>query len=581
MSLIRSIFSFVKRHRWKSIGAAVALLLVVGFAYSASQPKQAEYVTAVAQKGDLKQTVEAVGTVVSERDLQLQFPQSGIVAQVLVKEGQKVNAGTRLAALRSGNVAADIAAASARLQSAEAELRELTEGTRPEDIAIAEAELQNKKAALETSKSTLANAEKSLDQSKLKLDALEREADINVAGSVSTIGSTLTIQLTTAQNALSTIEDIFGNNDVQDAMLKSSPSDYESLVRAKNNAEAAVSAQLSMASPTDFESALLAVDRVRAVVTTVWTVVGNSFDTINALQVSGSFEQSAKEGYKTQLSSEKSSVQSALGAIDSAAKALRDAVAGVDTQIAAEKSAIVSAEGTRDRAKIDIGSYETAVRISEAQLSLKKAGARKTDIDAASARVRQELASLQRARADYSNTVLVAPIAGTVTKLNVKTGEFTPAGPAVTLLGTSAFRIEMFVSEIDVPKVQTTQTGSIELDAFRGTNFKLRVSQIDTAPTDRDGVSKYRLKLDFQYPHDELKIGMTGDAEIVTGFKGNVVSVPQRAVIESGSGMIVRVKKEDGSLEERPVTTGMEGEGGNIEVTGIQEGETIVVLVKE
>jgi hypothetical protein len=39
--------------------------------------------------------------------------------------------------------------------------------------------------------------------------------------------------------------------------------------------------------------------------------------------------------------------------------------------------------------------------------------------------------------------------------------------------------------------------------------------------------------------------------------------------------------KDDGKIEERTVSTGMEGEGGNIEVVGVREGETVIVLVKE
>lgn len=44
----------------------------------------------------------------------------------------------------------------------------------------------------------------------------------------------------------------------------------------------------------------------------------------------------------------------------------------------------------------------------------------------------------------------------------------------------------------------------------------------------------------------------------------------------------VRILDESGtSYRERPVTVGMEGEGGSVEVTGAKEGETVVVLIKE
>ena len=184
--------------------------------------------------------------------------------------------------------------------------------------------------------------------------------------------------------------------------------------------------------------------------------------------------------------------------------------------------------------------------------------------------------------ASYQNTLLTAPIDGTITKVNVKVGEIAPLGAAVTMLGTSPYRIEMYVSEIDIPKVKVSETGSIELDAFRGTHFKLHVSEIDNAPTDQSGVNKYRVRLDFNFPHDDLKVGMTGDAEIDSGISKNVVSVPLRAVIQNTKGeKIVRVMDSNNKISDVVVTTGLEGTDGNVEVmSGIKEGDTVVVLVK-
>jgi HlyD family secretion protein len=141
----------------------------------------------------------------------------------------------------------------------------------------------------------------------------------------------------------------------------------------------------------------------------------------------------------------------------------------------------------------------------------------------------------------------------------------------------------MFASEVDIPKVRLGQSGSIVLDAFRDTPFELVVGEIDAAATDKDGVPKYRVKMDFLKPVDTLKVGMTGDAEVTTGIRQDVVSVPLRAVIERDDGThYVRVLNADGkTFEEHTVTTGIEGEGGSVEVTGVQEGEMVIVLIKQ
>src|SRR3989338_5540059 len=121
--------SWVRSHKWLATGGILLVFVIGGIAFAVNRPKQVEYVTALVESGDLRQTVEAIGTVVSDRDLALQFLRTGIVDQILVKEGDLVRAGQTLARLRAGGEAADIASASARVASAEADFRAMKEGT--------------------------------------------------------------------------------------------------------------------------------------------------------------------------------------------------------------------------------------------------------------------------------------------------------------------------------------------------------------------------------------------------------------------------------------------------------------------
>ena len=138
----------VLRHKWKFVIGGVVFVFFILPAFLLTRPKKPEYITAEVTRGNLVQTVEAVGTVTSEKDLDLQFRSAGIVSDVSVKQGDIVRAGQRLASLRAGSLAASIASAQASVQEAQAQLQALLEGARPEDIAIAEASLANKKAAI-------------------------------------------------------------------------------------------------------------------------------------------------------------------------------------------------------------------------------------------------------------------------------------------------------------------------------------------------------------------------------------------------------------------------------------------------
>jgi multidrug efflux pump subunit AcrA (membrane-fusion protein) len=576
--------AIVRRHKKKSIVFAIILFLLFLWFLFGRGPDVPDYVTAAVKRGDVRQTVEAVGTVVSERDLELRFAGAGVVDQVYVKEGDRVNAGQRLAQLRAGSLGASISAQNAALQVEYANLRALEEGTRPEDIAIAEADLNSKKASLSVAKSTLTSSEEDLRQAEQQLATLQQETNVNLAGQVSTSLSALSENLVTAESSLSTVADTLSAVNVQDAIIKDRPGADNEVRAAENNARNLIaSARSKAASASDYAGALVALQQARTAISSASSTMDMLFSLVNGLRETNNFTSATRETYKASIATERARVQDAASGVSTTVSNLQNASASYDTRISAQRASVASAQGSRDRANTDILTFDAAIRSSEAQLALKKAGARKTDIDGARARIRQAQANLARARADFSDTVLVAPVAGTVTQVHVKGGEYPPAGAAVQLLGDSPFRVEIFASEIDIPKVQMTQSGSIELDAFRDTHFRLHVGQVDRSATEKDGVPKYRIKLDFVYPHPELSIGMTGDAEITTGMRSNVLSVPLRAVLVNAEGKkIVRILQEDGTTEERPVTLGMEGGAGDVEVTdGVKEGETVVVLVKE
>lgn len=246
------------------------------------------------------------------------------------------------------------------------------------------------------------------------------------------------------------------------------------------------------------------------------------FSQISSLHETQYINSTVLESIKTSIASNRSRIQDAAAAISSELASLQNASAGYESKISAQSTSVILQQGIRDKAEADILTYEAAVRSEDAQLRLKKAGARQVDIDAARARVSQASANLARSRANYSDTILTAPVSGTITHVNVRIGEFTPSGAAITLLGESPYRVEMFVSEIDIPKVKLAQSGSIALDAFRDAALPLRVGDVASAATDKDGVSKYRVRLDFARPDGDAKIGMTGDAAIVTGARAGM-----------------------------------------------------------
>lgn len=83
--------------------------------------------------------VVADAVVVPVRSAELSLPTSGIVAEILVQEGDQVEAGQTILRLESAGEQASVAQAEAGLRSTQASLAELKAGPRPEEIDSAQA----------------------------------------------------------------------------------------------------------------------------------------------------------------------------------------------------------------------------------------------------------------------------------------------------------------------------------------------------------------------------------------------------------------------------------------------------------
>lgn len=577
----------IARLHWKKVLLGIAVgIPVLGISYFLLHEEQPEYITDIARRGKLIQVVEGIGTVISEKDLQLKFPLTGVVENVYVVEGDTVEEGQVLAELRNNSLEADVSSASANYQSALADLREIEEGTRPEEILIAEAEVENKRAALSAAKASLEAAERNLDRSKEKLEDLRREADTSLSGHVSTAGSVVSQELTKIQNSLQELDDDFDTTVIRNAVDFRARIEYDIYLRKRKEADDSISYALRGSNPSGYADALRNLEDAKKAALQAVDAANGAYSIIVSLPTTNYLTTSVKETYKDSSASERDSIQAAYNNIEDEMKIVRDASANFSSKISAEEGNLTASQGTKDKALADITTYQTSLRIQEAQLALKKAGARKADIDSARASVNRAYADVQRARAKLDDTILIAPIAGSITKVNLKTGEFTGGiedyERAITMLGDSPYRVEMYASEIDIPKVAYDQEGAIEPDAYQGRDFLLQVSEIDPAATIVDGVPKYRIKLDFlENEEASLKIGMTGDVDIITGIQENAVMVSGRAVLKNVLGEdIVRILKNE-ALEERTVVVGMETDTDVEILSGVEEGEVVVVLIKE
>ena len=138
--------------------------------------------------------------------------------------------------------------------------------------------------------------------------------------------------------------------------------------------------------------------------------------------------------------------------------------------------------------------------------------------------------------------------------------------------------MKMDVGETDYANVKVGQFGGVQFDSIPGKTYPFAISEIGLSPSITQGVVTYQVKASLIVPKDAPRPapGMNARGLIITESKQNVLVVPPRALRRSGNNQVVDVRR-NGAVEEQVVTTGA-SDTENVEiVTGLNEGDTIVV----
>jgi HlyD family secretion protein len=133
-----------------SIILGIAAVVIVGggiywYLHSSETPT---FNTITVQKGNVIESVDEPGNVLTNNSADLSFQEGGEIAQVDVKEGSVVSQGTVLASLDKSQLNAAVQEANAALAAAQAQLSQLQSGTRPEQLQIDESAVTSASTSL-------------------------------------------------------------------------------------------------------------------------------------------------------------------------------------------------------------------------------------------------------------------------------------------------------------------------------------------------------------------------------------------------------------------------------------------------
>ena len=186
----------------------------------------------------------------------------------------------------------------------------------------------------------------------------------------------------------------------------------------------------------------------------------------------------------------------------------------------------------------------------------------------------QQIEELDKGGLPAKALVLASPMDGIVLKKHVWAGEFMERGADFYhIADLSSVWVDARLYEMDLAVVRAGQEASV---AFPDRPDFLRGKVAYVSPTLDPETRTATARLEFSNADGRLKPGMFATAEISVDL-GERLAVPAEAVLDSGTRRILFVDEGKGLLEPREVAVGAKGDGVWEILSGLEEGETVVV----
>ena len=257
-------------------------------------------------------------------------------------------------------------------------------------------------------------------------------------------------------------------------------------------------------------------------------------------------------------------------------------LSGYDSnEIAIKKMQVEAAQMSLDEAQQDLDDLAEDIALRELQLASAHESTLQYERLVELARL-----SLNDAQRQLDEATIVAPFDGIVAKVLAKEGDNIPS-PAMApqtiihLIDPTQMELVVEVDEIDIPLVALDQEAVITVDALPDAEFKGTVTAVYPVPVEEGGVVLYEVRLSVEVPENSgIKVGMSASADIVLAEHSNVLLVPSRAIMQNSQGETIVKVMVDEQAEERAVVVGLD-DGFRAEIiSGLSEGETVVVEVR-
>jgi len=231
-------------------------------------------------------------------------------------------------------------------------------------------------------------------------------------------------------------------------------------------------------------------------------------------------------------------------------------------------------------AKLDLERQKSLIKqnyISQNQVDLAE-----KSFEVNEAQVEQAKANLEYAKVQLDYTKITAPIAGIVASVSTQEGETVAASFAaptfVTIIDLERLEVWAYVDETDIGRIQVGQSAIFTVDTYPDTEFDGEVTAIYPKAVIQDNVVNYVATLKITDHKDKtLRPEMTVNVTIQLETRKDVLTIPLNAIQRERGERVVTVLEGEKQVS-RKVKTGWTSNGLIEIISGLQEGETIIIF---
>lgn len=245
-----------------------------------------------------------------------------------------------------------------------------------------------------------------------------------------------------------------------------------------------------------------------------------------------------------------------------------DSLKRLAAQNAATKLEVQTAQDTLAKAQIQVTQLEARKQTLVTQ----------SDRQVSEAKLRDAEAAVELAQHSLSETVIRAPISGTLYQFDLKRGAYVQPGDLVAAIGRlDQVRVRVYVDEPELGRVSLGVPVSIRWDAKPDKQWWGKVDRLPTQIVALGSRQVGEVLCLIGNPGRELLPGVNINAEIISQVVENAVSIPKQALHYESRGKGVYKLTGGDHVDWQPVTLGATDVNRAEVLTGVKLGDEVAL----